>query len=165
MKVNNNTKLLIAKEHINEGTSFKELSSKYGVKDIGDIKYFIQLYEKHGEQIFIGRDQMQDYTREFKLTALNRVLVKGESIRSAASEMGVIDPTTVADWIRLYRLKGEDGIQTTRRRKSYELKEEKLDRIANKELKERIKHLEAENEYLKNLHTLVLGRKQQPKKK
>lgn len=72
MKVNNATKLQLAKEHVHEGLPYKELSVKYGLKDISDIKYAIQLYEKHGEAIFIGRDRMQAYTREFKLSAMNQ---------------------------------------------------------------------------------------------
>lgn len=164
MKVNNKQKLEIAKRHLNEGITLRELSEEFDL-NLKNIKYFVSLYQIHGEKVFLEREDLEEYTREIKLSAITQVLEVERSIRSVALEYGLIDPTILRDWIKIYKERGEEAIQTTRRRKSYELKEEKLDRVANKELKERLKYLEAENAYLKKLHSLVLQRSQQQKKK
>lgn len=164
MKVTMNQKLEIAKKYLEEGITLRELSEEYDL-NLKNIKYFISLYELHGEKIFLERETMTEHTREIKLAAITKVLVDGMSQRSVALEFGLSDATILRDWIKIYNERGEEGIQTTRRRKSYELPEEKLDRIANEELLKRLEHLEAENEYLKKLHSLVTERNQQTKKK
>ena len=50
-------------------------------------------------------------------------------------------------------------------RKNYLLHEDRQNKIASDELKERIKYLEAENEYLKKSYSLILERNRQTKKK
>lgn len=164
MKVNNEQKLDIAKKHLNQGITLRELSEAYDL-NLKNIKYFISLYQIHGEKVFLERENLGEYTRETKLAAITQVLEKGRSQRSVALENGLMDSTILRDWIRIYQIRGEEGIQTTRRRRSYELIEDKLNRVADRELRERIEYLEAENAYLKKLHTLVLQRNQQQKKK
>lgn len=157
-------KLEMAKRHLEKGITLRELSEECDL-NLKNIKYFISLYELHGEKVFLKRETMNEHTREIKLAAITKVLVDGRSQRSVALELGLSDATILRDWIKLYQTRGESSIQTSRRRKSYELKEEKLDRIANKDLLQRLEYLEAENEYLKKLHSLVIERNQQPKKK
>ena len=154
----------MARAHIDEGVLLRELADEYKL-DITSVKYFVSLYRMHGEKVFIDREELGVYSRKMKLEAITEVLLEGKAIRQVALKLGLMDPTILGDWIKLYKTKGESAIQTTRRRKSYELAEEKLNRVADDELKERIKYLEAENEYLKKLHSLVLKRDQQPKKK
>lgn len=157
-------KLEIAKKYLEQGITLRELSEEYDL-NLKNIKYFISFYELHGEKIFLERENMSEHTREIKLAAITKVLVDGRTRRSVALEFGLSDATILRDWIKLYNERGESAIQTTRRRKSYELPEEKLDRIANKSLLKRLEYLEAENEYLKKLHSLVIEKNQQPKKK
>ncbi len=157
MKVTMKQKLEIAKKYLEEGITLRELSEEYDL-NLKNIKYFISLYELHGEKIFLEREEMTEHTRGIKLAAITKVLVDGMSQRSVALEFGLSDATILRDWIKIFTERGEAAIQTTRRRKSYELTEEKLDRIANEELLKRLEHLEAENEYLKKLHSLVTER-------
>ena len=80
-------------------------------------------------------------------------------------DLGLTDHTVLKDWINKYKKDGESAIQTTTGRKNYLLHEERQDKIASDELKERIKYLEAENEYLKKSCSLILERNRQSKKK
>ena len=88
-----------------------------------------------------------------------------ESMRAIAVDLGLTDPGIVRDWVKKYREGGEDAIQVSTGSKNYLLHEERQDKIASDELKERIKHLEAENEYLKKSYSLILERNRQSKKK
>ena len=86
-------------------------------------------------------------------------------MRAISVDLGLTDPGIVRDWVKKYRQSGEDAIQTTTGRKNYLLHEERQNKIASDELKERIKYLEAENEYLKKSYSLILERNRQTKKK
>lgn len=163
MKITRKVKIDIARKFLYEGITLKELSLEYDY-NISNVKYVIALYRTHGEDIFLGDEESREHTRETKLDLISKVLKDGRSIRSVAIEYGLMDPTILSGWIKIYKNKGEDAIQTTRKRAPYKLEEEKLKEIADKELKERIKYLEAENEYLKKLHSLVLSRASQKKK-
>jgi transposase-like protein len=163
MKITRRQKVIIAKKHLEEGITLKELSKEYDYC-MSNIKYVVALYSAHGEDIILGKEFSREHTRETKLELIAKVLKEGKSIRSVAIEHGLMDPTILGDWIKLYKKKGESGIQTTRKRAPYKLEEEKIKEIADKELKERIKYLEAENEYLKKLHSLVLSKASQKKK-
>ena len=61
----------------------------------------------------------------------------------------MIDPGILQDWVNLYREKCEAAIQNPHARNSFLKHEERLYKIANKSLKDRLEYLEAENAYLK----------------
>ena len=86
------------------------------------------------------------------------------SYRKLAVELGLIDPHSVRDWLDLYENKGEAGIQTTHARGPYLKHPERLDKIADKSLKDRLEYLEAENAYLKKLYSLIQKRRKPTKK-
>lgn len=52
MKVTMKQKLEIAKKYLEEGITLWELSEEYNL-NLKNIKYFISLYELHGEKIFL----------------------------------------------------------------------------------------------------------------
>ena len=157
-------KLEIVKKHLEDGVTLKELSEQYGIHT-SNIKFYIALYRKHGESVFTNESRNKVYTREFKLQAIKRYMNGNESMRTIAVDLGFTDPGMVRDWVNKYKAGGEDAIQASTRRKNYLLHEERQDKIASDELKERIKYLEAENEYLKKSYSLILERNRQSKKK
>jgi transposase-like protein len=60
------------------------------------------------------------------------------SYRQLSLQLGLMDPGILQDWVNLYREKGEIAIQTTRARNHYLKYEERLDKIADKSLKDRL---------------------------
>lgn len=157
MKINQEQKLLIVKQHVHEGVSLKALSKEYKY-DIARLKYTVALYKKHGEDIFLKRGRAISYSRETKLEAIHRVK-NGETRYSIGIEFGLTDPTVVGDWIKKYDKEGVQSITTTLQRPAYKTKREKTENQKIKELNERIKYLEGENEYLKKLSTLIQKKK------
>ncbi len=164
MLITKETKLKIVKMHLEEGVTLRELSEQFHIHP-SNIKYYVDLYKKHGEDIFVNEGKPRVYSREYKLKAIKRYINGDESIRKIAVDLGLTDHTVLKDWINKYKKDGESAIQTTTGRKNYLLHEDRQDKIASDELKERIKYLEAENEYLKKSYSLILERNRQSKKK
>lgn len=88
-----------------------------------------------------------------------------KSGRQVALELAVPNAHTVTDWVKLYKEKGEEAIQVSRGRKKYMLHEERQAYLADKELKAKCKHLEAENEFLKKSLALALQKDKRLRKK
>ena len=164
MKHTNSEKLKILKEYVDDKASVTYLVKKYQI-DKAKLLYFIHLYEKHGETPFTDEQEKRIYTREEKLKAIEDVKSGRKSCRTVGVELGCPNPHTVQDWIKKFDKGGADAIQVSRGRKSYMLHEDRQAFLAQKELKERNKHLEAENEYLKKLYSLIQKKKELSKRK
>lgn len=164
MKYNAEQKLQMVREYLEDKISAVKLSKKYGY-DLGKIKYMIKLYEMHGRAPFDERQASRIYTREEKLNAIKSVLSKEKSTREVALELAIPNPHTIQDWVKKFREKGEEGIQISRGRKQYLLHEDRQRYLANKEMTERLKALELENDYLKKSLALISKKNKQSKKK
>lgn len=147
--------LKIVKMHVDDGVPMTKLAEKYNF-DVSRLKHKVNVYMIHGERPFTDEQEKRIYTREEKLRAIKTVLSGQKSARQVAAEIGTPDSDTVGDWIRLYKKKGEEGVQISRGRKKYMLHEERQRYLADKELKARCKHLEDENEFLKKSLALAL---------
>ena len=140
--------LKIVKMYVYDNIPMAYLAKKYKF-NVSNLKHKIKVYELHGEAPFTDDQEKRIYTREEKLKAINQVLSGEKSARQLAAELGTPDASTVGDWVRLFKLKGEEGIQISRGRKKYMLHKERQSFLADKEIKARCKHLEEENEILK----------------
>ena len=164
MRLTREQKLEMLLKHLRDGVSFRELAKEYKLST-DKVKYFVTLYRMHGEQIFMNQEELAVYTRETKLQAIHRYLNGDESYRKISLELGLTDANILRDWVSLFKEKGEDAIQDSHRRKNYMLREDRLNRIADAEIADRIKYLEAENDYLKKLYSLIQERSRSSKKK
>ena len=164
MKNSRETRLKAVKEHFDDGLTIKEVGLKYNI-DPGRIKFYVALYRRWGEKPFLkSLSGKQVFTREQKLEMVKRNL-NGESAYSLALELGSTDQTVVRDWARLYLKGGENALKTTKSRKNYVLKDERVHIKAHKKILKRNEYLEAENEVLKKWYTLILQRSEQSKKR
>ena len=156
--------LEIVKMHVEKGVPMMQLAKKYKFH-VSRLKYKVNLYSLHGEDPFTDNQEKRIYTREEKLKAIQIVLNKEKSGHQVALELGIPEPDTVNDWVKLYKTKGESAIQISRGRKKYMLHEDRQRYLADKELKERCRHLEDENAYLKKSLALALKKDNRLKKK
>ena len=156
--------LKIVKLYVDDGVPMTKLAKKYKF-NVSNLKHKIRLYEIHGEKPFTDEQGERIYTREEKLEAIKAVMSGQKSSRQVAAEVGTPDPDTIGEWIRKYKEKGEEGIQVSRGRKKYMLHEDRQKFLADKELKDRCKHLEDENEILKKFLALALLKDKRLKKK
>lgn len=153
MKMTMEKRLAIAKEYFSDSTSITKLSKKYDC-DKGKVQYYVRLYELYGEKAFEDNNMFRLYKREQKLEAIKVVLSGKKSARQVALELMLPNPHTMQDWVKMYLEKGVDAIQDSKGRKHYMLHEDRQRYLANKEMKERLQYLEAENDYLKKLYSL-----------
>lgn len=154
MRLTLEEKLKMCEEHVLNNKSLSHISEDNGNYDIGNLKYLINLYKKFGKDVFLNRED-KIYYRDTKLLAISRVLKNGESIRSVSLDLGLLDPTILGGWLKIYRAKGEAGIEDTYPRKNYVLKDERAKIIVDKKLIEENQRLRAEIEYLKKSQSLT----------
>lgn len=153
MRITNNEKLEMCKEHILNGKSLSHISERYGNYDLGRLKYLINLYKKYGDEPFINRENGV-YKRDTKLMSIFRVK-NGESQRAVSLDLRLIDPSILRDWIKKYDNEGESSIQDTYPRKSYLDEDERYKKTIDKSLKEENERLKAEIDYLKKSQSLA----------
>ena len=153
MQLTNKLKVKMCLEHLDDGKSLTHICERYNYKDVSKLKYWINLYKKHGEDIFIERER-RIYRRDSKILAINRVK-NGESIRSVSIDLGLTEPAILGDWIKLYDTEGEQRIQDTYPRKSYLNKDERYKETIDTKLKEENERLKAEIEFLKKSQSLA----------
>ena len=79
-------KLAIYYEWVDDHRRGTYLRQKYGMGR-GEIRYLVDLIQKHGEDI-LDRPQ-QKYTADFKLAAIDRVLLGSESLRQVSLDLGL----------------------------------------------------------------------------
>ena len=156
--------LKYVKMYVDNGVPTDVIAKKYKL-DASHLKHKIKVYMIHGESPFTDEQEKRIYTREEKLKAIKTVLSGEKSGRQMAAEIGTPDSDTVNEWIKLYKKKGEDGIQTSWGRKNYMLHKERQRYLADKEIKAKCKHLEEENEFLKKSLALALRKDKRLRKK
>ena len=96
-------KLAIYHEWIDDDRRGAYLSRKYGMRP-GEIAYMVALLQRHGEGI-LDRPQ-QKYTYDFKLAAIDRVLLGGEALRQVSLDLGLTNQGILANWLRSFKENG-----------------------------------------------------------
>ena len=96
-------KLAIYHEWIDDDRRGAYLSRKYGMRP-GEIAYMVALLQRHGEGI-LDRPQ-QKYTYDFKLAAIDRVLLGGEALRQVSLDLGLTNRGILANWLRSFKENG-----------------------------------------------------------
>ena len=140
-----------------------KLVKKYNY-DLAKLKYLVKLYQMHGEKPFLEQDK-RFYTREENLESNKLVMFNQKSARQLALEKGMPSPHVIQDWVEKFKKEGADAIQVSRGRKGYRLHADRQRYLADKELRERLTYLEAENAYLKKAYSLIQEKSRRTKKK
>ncbi|WP_308444378.1 IS3 family transposase, partial [Lactobacillus delbrueckii] len=96
-------KLSIYHEWVDDDRRGAYLSRKYGMRP-GEIAYMVALLQRHGEGI-LDRPQ-QKYTADFKLAAIDRVLLGGEALRQVSLDLGLTNTGILANWLRSFKENG-----------------------------------------------------------
>ncbi|WP_296226031.1 transposase, partial [uncultured Lactobacillus sp.] len=96
-------KLAIYHEWVDDHRRGTYLRRKYGMGR-GEIRYLVDLIQKHGEDI-LDRPQ-QKYTADFKLAAIDRVLLGGEALSQVSLDLGLTNTGILANWLRSFKENG-----------------------------------------------------------
>ena len=119
MKYSYELKKKIYEKHC-EGCGCSYLSKKYGIHK-EKIRYLCKLVDKHGLEAI--RHKYTEYSPEYKLAAINRVLVSGEAIKTVAVDLGLTSDSVLSSWIKSYIENGYNVVTKKKGRHSTRDKE------------------------------------------
>ncbi|WP_338993558.1 IS3 family transposase [Fusobacterium animalis] len=151
------------------GETISSLAKAFNIRE-SNIKYLIALIKKYGYNI-LREDKNRVYSKDFKLQAINRILINHESINSVAIDIGLASNGILHNWLSKFKENGYNVVEKKKGRKPKSMtKPKKNDKELSekekiKKLEDEIIYLKAENEYLKKLRALVQERELKEKKK
>jgi transposase len=158
-------KLKVVQEYLDKEGSYLFLTKKYGLKDTKQLRTWVNSYQEFGEEGLLRKRQNNSYPVQFKLDAIKLYQTSELSYREIANQFGINNPALIANWMRKFRDQGIDGLSNTKGRLSTLPKKdqnkakpvtnptvEEQDRM--KVLEKRIRTLEIENAFLKELRKL-----------
>ncbi|PGH26298.1 IS3 family transposase [Fusobacterium animalis] len=128
------------------GETISSLTKAFNIRE-SNIKYLITLIKKHGYNI-LREDKNRVYSKDFKLQAINRILINHESINSVAIDIGLTSSGILDNWLSKFKENGYNVVEKKKGRKPKSMtKLKKNDKVLSEQ--EKIKQLEEENLYLK----------------
>ena len=158
-KYNYELKKKIVEEYLSGKTSYPVLENKYQI-DESQIRRWVNNYKQFGDEGLMRSRNKRSYSVEFKLEAIIRYETSECSYQQLALELGLTNPSIIANWRRQYREKGIEGLRSHKRGRPVTKKDDRnqaskslikkapLDVSTREALKNRIKELEAENRKL-----------------
>lgn len=150
----------IVEEYLNGNASHRILANKYHIGS-SQIERWINNYKHFGDEGLMRSRNKRVYSVEFKLEVITRYETSEFSYQQLALELGLTNPTIIANWRRQYREKGIEGLRSHKRGRPVMKKDEcnqtpkplksssTIDASMCESLEKRIKELEAENRNLK----------------
>ena len=163
----------IVEEYLFGESSYLVLEDKYQI-DESLIRRWVNNYKHFGNEGLMRSRNKRSYSVEFKLEAIKRYETSEYSYQQLALELGLTNPSIIANWRRQYREEGVEGLRSHKRGRPVtkkndrhqapktSKKSEPIDASTREALENRIKELEAENEiltiqklYLEELRSLV----------
>lgn len=163
----------IVEEYLFGESSYLVLEDKYQI-DESLIRRWVNNYKHFGDEGLMRSRNKREYSVEFKLEAITRYETSEYSYQQLALELGLTNPSIIANWRRQYREEGMEGLRTHKRGRPVTKKDDRhqtpktskksepIDASTREALEKRIKELEAENRkltiqklYLEELRSLV----------
>ena len=114
-------------EKLCKGYGSEYLSKVYGI-NASKIRYMRRLIDKHGLEAIWHKSTT--YSPEYKLAAINRVLINGESVQVVAIDLGLTADSILRQWIKSYIKNGYNGLTKKKGRPSTRGKEKEDSRRA-----------------------------------
>ena len=149
----------IVEEYLCGKTSYQALAMKYQIEKSA-LRLWVNNYKHFGDEGLIRSRNKREYSVAFKLEAITRYETSECSYQQLALELGLTNPSIIANWRRQYREEGIEGLRPHKRgrpvtkkddhnqRPKSSMKNEPLDPSTREALENRIKELEAENRNL-----------------
>lgn len=157
-------KLKLAKYAQHEGS--RALAHKFGVSS-DQIRYWVSVYQIHGENSF--RHEQAPYSQDFKLEVLKTMCINNWSLRYTSAYFDLSSSGILFQWQKLYAQQGISRLKPQKkgrpRMTNHSLKPKPSEQMTEKELREELEYLRAENAVLKKLEALAQAKKKKAKKR
>ncbi|MEC3883508.1 IS3 family transposase [Halobacillus sp. HZG1] len=149
-KFTNEDKFQAVHRYLDETISYRHLAKEIGV-DNSALRYWVKLYEYHGDQAFAH--PYTNYSSEFKLKVITCIEDEGYSIREASALFHIPDYSMVRRWMRKWK-NGGMGALASKRKGNVPMPNNKKTKKTFKSVEEELEYLRMENAYLKKLNGL-----------
>lgn len=131
------------------------------------VRYWVTLYRIHGRDSFTSAEK--PYTRDFKLKVLNAMQTNNWSLSYTSAYFDLSSPGILYQWQRHYAHDGISRLQPMKkgrpRMTSRPSEAKPSEQMTDKELREELDYLRAENAVLKKLEALAQVKKKKAKKR
>ena len=104
----------IVEEYLSGKTSYSVLEDKYQI-DESLVKNWVNNYKNFGDEGLMRSKNNRAYSVEFKLEAITRYETSECSYQQFALELGLTNPSIIANWRRQYREQEVQLLQRCRR--------------------------------------------------
>lgn len=149
------------------------LCEKYGIADTKNLRVWISIYKKFGDEGLMRSRKKTTYSFEKKLSIVELYLSSELSYLELALQEGIYNPTLISKWVNDFRIAGPDALRQKKkgRKKSLDSQSKKKNIISVetvsadtstehvKQLEDELLKLRIENAYLKELRRLRLEEK------
>ncbi|SHG36781.1 helix-turn-helix domain-containing protein [Marinomonas polaris] len=157
-------KLYLAK--LSQHQSSRMIARQFGV-DSRQVRYWSQVYRIHGESSFLHKQM--PYTQSFKLKALKTMHMNEWSLTYTSAYFDLSSSGILFQWQKLYACEGISRLKPQKkgrpRMATHSSKTKPAEQMTEKELREELEYLRAENAVLKKLKALAQAKQEQIKKK
>lgn len=132
------------------------------------IRYWGQVFKIHGEQAF--ESAFANASLAHKLTILKAMWTNGWSLGHTSAIFNLSSPGILSKWLNEYKTSGEEGLKPKRRGRPMKKQQRPAntkpsEEMTDKELREELEYLRAENAVLKKLEALAQQKRALAKKK
>lgn len=166
-------KLKVVEEYLSGSLGLNSLAKKYHLKSSNNIRKWVNAYETLGVEGLKRSRKSNSYTVDFKIKAITMYESSEKSYQAVANELGLNNPSLIAQWRQEYHEHGIEGLSRRKGRpplskedpgKKNSQAPSKSEKITDLEqANKRIEELEYElkmqtikNEYLEMLRSLRL---------
>lgn len=143
---------IAAAKAVEKGETIASVARRFKMSD-AVIRRTIKVIEAHGEEGLRQNDRK--WTAEQKYQIIKYMHDNHLTCLETGIKFGINGSATVWEWEHRYKEKGMKGLEPKERSKKPRAKKSQEPKTREEELLERIKYLEAENEYLKKWLALV----------
>ena len=104
----------IVEEYLNGNAGHKILAKKYQIGE-SQVRRWINNYKHFGDEGLMRSRNKRVYSVAFKLEAITRYETSECSYQQLALELGLTNPSIIANWHRQYREEGIEGLRPHKR--------------------------------------------------
>lgn len=132
--------------------SSRQLSKQFNVSS-RQIRYWCLVFRIHGEDAFLHKHK--PYTKEVRLEVIRRMKREGWSLTYTSAFFDLSSPGMLSEWFSAYNSRKLTHSKPTRVNMSKSAKAKSSKEMTEKELREELEYLRAENAVLKKWNALA----------
>ena len=159
----------VVNAYLNGEGGYEYISKVYGVPAWSNVKKWVLNYQAFGDEGLLRSRENDNYSFEKKLSVVKLYLSSEISYQDLALQEGILNPSTISIWVKLFRIAGPDALKSRKKGRKKALDKPKENHSAQtdestidtsvehvKELEDELLKLRIENVFLKELRRLRL---------